>query len=124
MTPSVTTRGDMLLREVGTVLQANSRISDIACRFGGEEFVIIYPETEPQFVLQRTEQLRQAISGIQIQHFGKALGQITASFGIAVLPDHGSTMEELLKCADKALFRAKAEGRNCCVMGENNLAKK
>ncbi|MDP2246908.1 MAG: GGDEF domain-containing protein, partial [Nitrosomonadales bacterium] len=112
--------GDMLLREVGSLLQSNSRISDIACRFGGEEFVMIYPETEASFVLQRTEQLRQAISAMQVQHFGRSLGQITASFGIAVFPDHGSTIQELLKCADEALYRAKAEGRNRCVLAEKS----
>lgn len=111
--------GDMLLREVGSLLQSNSRTSDIACRFGGEEFVMIYPETEPQFVLQRAEHLRQMISAMQVQHFGRSLGQITASFGISVFPDHGSTIEELLKCADEALYQAKGEGRNRCIMASN-----
>ncbi len=110
--------GDMLLREVGGLLQANSRISDIACRFGGEEFVMIYPETEPNVVMQRTELLREAIAAMQLQHFSRSLGQITASFGIAIFPNHGSTIEELLKSADEALYRAKGEGRNLCIMAE------
>lgn len=110
--------GDVLLREVGNILQSNSRISDIACRFGGEEFVMIYPEAEPQVVLQRTEHLRETISAMQVQHSGRSLGQVTASFGIAIFPDHGSSIEELLKCADKALYQAKGEGRNRCIMAE------
>ncbi|MCB5183943.1 GGDEF domain-containing protein [Methylobacillus gramineus] len=104
--------GDFLLREVGALLTAHSRASDIACRFGGEEFVLIYPETAPEVVEQRTEQIRQAIFALQLQHFGRALGQVSASFGLAFFPQHGSSGDELLRLADKALYRAKAEGRN------------
>lgn len=111
--------GDVLLREVGNILLLNCRESDIVCRFGGEEFVIIYPETSPEFVLQRAETLRQAISGMQLKHFGRLLGEVTASFGIASFPEHGTTIQELLKAADEALYRAKGEGRNRCVLADN-----
>ena len=104
--------GDMLLREVGSVLAKNSRAGDIACRFGGEEFVMIFPEATPNILLQLTNQLRQTIYAMQLQHFGRSLGQVSASFGIAAFPHHGSTTEDLLRAADKALYRAKATGRN------------
>lgn len=112
--------GDVLLREVGNIMQLNSRVSDIACRFGGEEFVMIYPEASPEFVLQRSELLRQAIVAMQLKHFGRSLGEVTASFGIASFPEHGATIQELLKAADEALYRAKGEGRNRCVLADNS----
>ncbi len=104
--------GDFLLREVGALLVSNSRSSDIVCRFGGEEFVLIFPETEAEIMMERTEHLRKVIFALQLQHFGRSLGQVSASFGLAFFPVHGSTADELLRLADKALYRAKAAGRN------------
>ncbi|HSH73690.1 MAG TPA: diguanylate cyclase [Methylophilaceae bacterium] len=104
--------GDLLLREVGTLLAKNSRAGDIACRFGGEEFVVIFPEAPLNIVIELSEQLRTVILALQLQHFGQSLGQVSASFGVAAFPEHGSTTEELLRAADKALYKAKAAGRN------------
>ncbi len=105
--------GDFLLREVGAILVANSRSSDIVCRFGGEEFVVIFPETAAEIVVERAEHLRKVVFALQLQHFGRSLGQVSASFGVAFFPEHAATAEELLRLADKALYRAKAAGRNC-----------
>lgn len=104
--------GDFLLREVGNLLSRKSRIGDIACRFGGEEFVMIYPEAPPEIAIQLANQLREAIAALKLQHFGKPLGQVSASFGLAFYPVHGNTGDELLRAADKALYEAKAAGRN------------
>jgi diguanylate cyclase (GGDEF)-like protein len=104
--------GDFLLREVGSLLSRKSRIGDIACRFGGEEFVLIYPEAEPDIAIQLAEQLRVAIQGLHLQQFGRSLGQVSASFGLAFFPHHGNTADQLLRAADKALYEAKAAGRN------------
>jgi diguanylate cyclase (GGDEF)-like protein len=104
--------GDFLLREVGGLLSRKSRIGDIACRFGGEEFVLIYPEAEPEVATQMAEGLREAIHGLHVQHFGRSLGQVSASFGLAFFPIHGNTADQLLRAADKALYEAKAAGRN------------
>jgi diguanylate cyclase (GGDEF)-like protein len=112
--------GDMLLREVGTLLARKSRVGDIACRFGGEEFVVIYPEAQPEIVIQLANQLREAIFALQLQHFGRSLGQISASFGLAFFPTHGSTTDELLRAADKALYEAKAAGRNRIEVAKSN----
>ena len=108
----------MLLSEVGALLAKTSRVGDIVCRFGGEEFVIIYPEAPPEMVVRLTNQLREAIYALQLQHFGQSLGQISGSFGIAMFPIHGNTGEELLRAADKALYQAKAAGRNCLRIAE------
>jgi len=104
--------GDMLLREVGTLLAKNSRAGDIACRFGGEEFVIIFPEAPLPIVMELSDQLRKVILALQLQHFGRSLGQVSASFGVAAFPEHGNTTDDLLRAADKALYRAKERGRN------------
>jgi diguanylate cyclase (GGDEF)-like protein len=105
--------GDLLLSEVSALLAKTSRVGDIVCRFGGEEFVIIYPEALSETVVRLTNQLREAIYALRLQHFGQSLGQISASFGIAMFGEHGNTGEELLRAADKALYQAKAAGRNC-----------
>ncbi|MFL9609130.1 diguanylate cyclase [Methylobacillus sp. Pita2] len=117
--------GDFLLREIGALLVSNSRSSDIVCRFGGEEFVLIFPETNAAIVMERTEHLRQVIFALQLQHFGRSLGQVSASFGLAFFPDHAHTGEELLRLADKALYRAKAAGRNRleAALGATDLPK-
>lgn len=104
--------GDFLLREIGGLLSRKSRVGDIACRFGGEEFVLIYPEAEPEIAAQLAEQLREAMHGLHLQHFGRSLGQISASLGLSFFPMHGSTADQLLRAADKALYAAKAAGRN------------
>lgn len=105
--------GDLLLSEVSALLAKTSRVGDIVCRFGGEEFVIIYPEAVSETVVRLANQLREAIYALQLQHFGQSLGQISASFGIAMFREHGDTGEALLRAADKALYQAKAAGRNC-----------
>lgn len=104
--------GDFLLREVGSLLSRKSRVGDIACRFGGEEFVLIYPEAEPEIAIQLAQQLREAIQGLHLQQFGRSLGQVSASFGLAFFPIHGNTADQVLRAADKALYEAKGAGRN------------
>lgn len=108
--------GDAILHEIGVFLQRHVRSSDIACRYGGEEFTLIMPETSLEVACQRAELLREAVKHVQVQHVQRSLGSIAFSFGVGVFPDHGSTAETLLRAADTALYRAKAEGRNrVCV---------
>lgn len=104
--------GDLLLRKAANLLSSKCRATDIACRFGGEEFVIIYPTASLEDALMRTNELREGIYALQLQHFGRSLGQVSASFGLAAFPQHGSKGEELLRNADQALYRAKELGRN------------
>ena len=99
-------------RKVGNLLSVRCRASDIACRFGGEEFVIIYPGASLEDALVRANELREASYALQLQHFGRSLGQVSASFGMAGYPQHGHNGEELLRSADQALYRAKEKGRN------------
>jgi diguanylate cyclase (GGDEF)-like protein/PAS domain S-box-containing protein len=104
--------GDAVLREVAAFLKHSIRGSDLASRYGGEEFVVILPEASVADTAQRAEQLRDGITRLAVQHQGQLLGLLTASVGVAVHPAHGATGEALLQAADAALYQAKARGRN------------
>ncbi|MGH7461635.1 MAG: GGDEF domain-containing protein, partial [Longimicrobiales bacterium] len=110
--------GDVLLRELGTFLKTHIRGEDIACRYGGEEFTLILPDTSLEDSRQRAEQLREAVQHLHLprphQH-----SAISLSVGVASFPEHGMTIEALLHAADAALYRAKAEGRNRVVVAPN-----
>jgi diguanylate cyclase (GGDEF)-like protein len=108
--------GDLLLKELGSLLKGNIRGEDIACRYGGEEFTLILPEGTGTVTLQRAEFFREAIQRLDVHHRGHPLGKITASMGVAVFPDHGRTAESLINAADKALYRSKAAGRDCVTL--------
>ena len=107
--------GDMVLREFSLFLRKNIREEDFACRYGGDEFVIILPETSLENARQRAEQLRQGVKSLNIYFRGHPLDTVTLSLGVSVYPNHGMTAETLLRTADAALYRAKAEGRDRVV---------
>jgi len=104
--------GDLVLQEISAVLRAQTRGSDIACRFGGEELVIVSPETALDQGFQRAEQLRRAVEDLTVIVESRPLGKVTISIGVACAPQHGYDMQELLRAADEALYRAKKTGRN------------
>ena len=104
--------GDLVLSEVGKLLRALVRASDIACRYGGEEIVLILPDTTLKAATDRAESIRMKIGGLRFTHEGTSIGPVTASIGVAIFPDHASDAEELLRAADAALYRAKRDGRN------------
>jgi len=103
---------DFALRNTSELIRASIRADDIACRYGGEELVVILPDTSLSEGIDRAEVLRGAISGQQLRFNGVGLGAITASFGVAASPVHGSTSDSLLRNADEALYEAKRRGRN------------
>ena len=104
--------GDNVLRAVGRCMDALFRAEDVPCRFGGEEFVIILPGTDADTATQRAEQLRQSIEALVVRYLEQDLPRISVSIGVAVFPEAGDTPEAVLKAADDALYRAKANGRN------------
>lgn len=108
--------GDELLRQLGKLFLSHVRGSDVACRYGGEEFVIVLPEASLETTRQRAEFLRQAANQILVYYNTLMVGRITLSLGIAVYPQHGVDSATLLKAADNALYRAKDEGRNRVVV--------
>src|SRR5438445_13130244 len=95
----------------------SSLVEHIACRYGGEEFVVILPEASMEVTQQRAERLREEFKHLNVQHRGRSLGPVTLSVGVAVFPEHGSTAEEILRAADHALYQAKAEGRDRVALG-------
>jgi diguanylate cyclase (GGDEF)-like protein len=103
---------------VGAFLKAHTRGEDIACRYGGEEFTLVLPGASLDSLQMRAEELRQGIQHMAFQHQGQALDTVTASLGVAIFPDHGTTADMLLRAADQALYQAKYGGRNRVVIAE------
>lgn len=117
--------GDTCLRRVAQVLHQHSRrASDLATRYGGEEFAIILADTDADAAWQLAESMRQSVEALQIPHMAsKIADHITMSFGITtIIPRHQDEIEDFIKCADRALYRAKADGRNCIVNSDQTLA--
>jgi two-component system, cell cycle response regulator len=108
--------GDAVLKELGMLLQQHTRREDVACRFGGEEFVLILPGASSEVAARRSEQIRQAVRLATVASEGKRLESLTVSVGIACFPEHGTGAETLLAAADQALYRAKREGRDRVIV--------
>jgi len=104
--------GDTVIKTVAHFVHANLRRADIACRYGGEEFVLILPEANLEDALIKAEALRAAVSQLDVRHDRESLGTVTISLGVSGFPDHASNVDALIKVADEALYRAKKGGRN------------
>lgn len=111
--------GDTLLRAAGTFLRDHTRGDDIVCRYGGEEFILVLPGISEQHIVQRAEELRFGIEQLRVTHNGQPLATVTISIGAAVYPSHALTADALIKCADTALYAAKAAGRNRVVLASS-----
>ncbi|MEN6374297.1 MAG: sensor domain-containing diguanylate cyclase [Smithella sp.] len=103
--------GDKVLKVFGELIKKYSRGSDIYCRYGGEEFLLVCPDMTGEKAYERAEQLRMAISDTPITFEGSVI-KVTASFGVASYPQHGDTDNALISAADNALYEAKNAGRN------------
>ena len=107
--------GDYLLKELAARLTGYSRREDIACRYGGEEFLLIMPEASLETAAQRAELLRGEIKQMTWECRGRTLGRVTLSCGVAAFPQHGKLPDGLLQAADLALYQAKHGGRDRVV---------
>jgi len=106
--------GDHILKNVAEIIQHNCRDMDIACRYGGEEFTVILPETTMEEAYIFAERVRKAIEKLMIPYGDHEL-QVTISGGITATPPASpASMDEFVQMADQALYTSKAEGRNCC----------
>ncbi|MEI6388536.1 MAG: diguanylate cyclase, partial [Spirochaetota bacterium] len=103
--------GDEVLRVVARLLSESGRGSDLQCRFGGEEFVLVMPGMSTAQARERMEGLQMVLAGSPIAN-GDSLISITFSAGIAAAPANGQDMDALIKCADEALYQSKSAGRN------------
>lgn len=104
--------GDALLRTLGELLKRSTRGQDIACRYGGEEFVLVLTDSNPAGALQRAEILRQQVKQLGVEYAGQLLGSVSVSMGVALFPEHGTNMADVLRASDQALYAAKREGRD------------
>ncbi len=108
--------GDLVLREVAACLRESIRQEDFACRYGGEEFVLVLPESNIDALMPRAATILDAVGGLAINHHGQPIGQVTVSIGMAAAPQHGSTVLDLVRAADQALYAAKHGGRNQAML--------
>jgi diguanylate cyclase (GGDEF)-like protein len=110
--------GDAVLVALGELLPQIVREVDLTCRYGGEEFLLLLPETDLNQAMIVAENIRESIAALKISCEGITLPQVTCSFGVSSYPDHGIKEEELLKTADAALYNAKHAGRNKVLAAE------
>jgi diguanylate cyclase (GGDEF)-like protein/PAS domain S-box-containing protein len=103
--------GDHVLKALADTLVSRNRRGDFACRFGGEEFVVVMPNIAVEVAYQRAEELRKSLNSLQIP-YGQVWLNTTISIGIACYPSNGEERESLLRAADRALYAAKRAGRN------------
>jgi diguanylate cyclase (GGDEF)-like protein len=105
--------GDAVLKQIAVVVNAGVRLPiDVCCRFGGEELAIVLPNTPMVGACEVAERLRRAVE-TQFTILGVRKVQVTASFGVATYPDSTRSSDQLFAAADRALYEAKAAGRNC-----------
>ncbi|MEA4909147.1 MAG: PAS domain S-box protein [Anaerolineaceae bacterium] len=112
--------GDSILKALGSYLLLSVRGEDVACRYGGDEFVLILPEAPLAVTLQRAEELNTGLKAMLYQQSGLLLQSVTVSMGVSSYPEHGASIDELLRRADKALYRAKDEGRDRVMVSESS----
>ena len=101
-----------MLKEIARIMHGFREGSDVACRYGGEEFVVVMPETDAEQARKKFEHFRRSVSGLSLHYNGEFLPPLTVSVGIAIYPDHATNGSELLKQADDALYAAKKSGRD------------
>jgi len=109
--------GDDVLKFLATVMNEKCRAGDLVCRYGGEEFLIALPNTPINSGLSRAEWIRQHFNQRAAKEF-PSLPSLSVSIGIAELSASNIDFDELFKLADNALYKAKGNGRNCCIIAE------
>jgi diguanylate cyclase (GGDEF)-like protein len=113
--------GDALLAELGRILRVNLRMSDIACRYGGDEFVLILPDSSLDDTRHRVQQILELVKKLHIWHGEQLLESLTVSAGVVEAHEHNFDESEILQAADEALYAAKHAGRDQMV---TNLPEK
>jgi diguanylate cyclase (GGDEF)-like protein len=116
--------GDEALRAVGALLARSIRAGDVACRFGGEEFVILLPGATLEGATRRAEHIRAELAQLSVSYRGEPLTAITASIGVAALPELGASATALLRAADTAAYRAKREGRDRIAVADRSSGER
>jgi diguanylate cyclase (GGDEF)-like protein/PAS domain S-box-containing protein len=108
--------GDEILRELGSLLLRQVRGEDIACRYGGDEFILVLPDASRDVTRERAKLICEYAQQFHLQFEGQGLAAVTLSLGVAVFPEHGITSMGILRAVDAALYRAKNQGRGRVVV--------
>jgi diguanylate cyclase (GGDEF)-like protein/PAS domain S-box-containing protein len=111
--------GDTVLRAMAKLFQQHFRGDDVICRYGGEEFAIILPESGGEDAAKRVEELRETARGLKITYQEQVLETVTFSIGLAAYPRNASSGEELMRKADECLYQSKARGRDCLTIASS-----
>lgn len=113
--------GDEILKNIANITKECLRVSDVLARFGGEEFTVIMPQTDKDEAFLVAERIRQSIKE-QIPKFWSSFPKdnITVTIGIAAYPYDGKEIKEIIRCADKALYKGKMEGKDKTVLWNKN----
>jgi diguanylate cyclase (GGDEF)-like protein len=112
--------GDAMLSSLAHAITADVRTEDIACRYGGEEFLLVIPGASLETTRERAENVRQTVKALQVKYQGRFIKSTTISLGVAIFPDHGVTAEEVIAAADAALYHAKSAGRDRVEIAVSN----
>ncbi len=104
--------GDLVLREVAQCIQRQVRDEDYAFRYGGEEFLLLLPDANPEQIGVRGETILEAVRHLRLSWMGQPLDRVSVSLGVAAFPAHGHNAADLVRAADGALLKAKAAGRD------------
>src|SRR6266566_2941544 len=115
--------GDMVLQSLADLFRNFFRATDICCRYGGEEFAVILPESSSHNAAIRADALRSEVKRLQLHYRKQTIGQLTLSVGVAAYPEHGSTSVELLKIADQCLYESKSRGRDVVTVASPQNAR-
>jgi diguanylate cyclase (GGDEF)-like protein/PAS domain S-box-containing protein len=107
--------GDKVLRELAALLWGDVRAEDVPCRYGGEEFVVLLPRMPLDVALERAEGWRRTFQAARVP-FGDFQLETTISCGLSAYPEHARTPDDLIRCCDDALYKAKHHGRNRCEL--------
>lgn len=113
------TIGDDILHKIGVLLKRNVRADDFACRYGGEEFIMVLPGSDLKIACERAEKIREDAKLLSVSKDDKIISGITISAGISIFPEQGSTQTAIIEAADKALYKAKNEGRDRVYISNN-----
>ena len=106
--------GNRLLRQITRLMHAELRYTDVPARYGGDEFIVLLPETPPKGALEVAGRIRDAVASVPLELDGKRIS-CTVSIGIAGHPADGNTLDAVVARADRAMYQAKRQGRNRVV---------
>jgi two-component system, cell cycle response regulator len=114
--------GDLILREVSSVIRESTRAEDLVARYGGEEFILALPASSPELAAERADRIRMNVGARRIRTSGGEV-RVTVSIGLAYR-SHESPIRpmSLIEAADEALYQAKADGRNCVILAQQALS--